>query len=80
MGTEMGEAGAYGPSPEELTRTRVPERLLEREDPDQLDRLDDVDMRRLVWACRGLTPGTFATRAKRARTDVFVSVIVRAVV
>lgn len=49
-----------GLRPEESTRTRVlvRERLLDRELPDLELREDEVDIRRLVWACRGSTPGT----------------------
>lgn len=55
-------------------RARTLVRELERE-PDE--REDEEDMRR--WRCirSGSTPGTFARRAKRARTSVGVSAWVR---
>lgn len=54
-----------GLRPDESTRARTLVRELERDEP---EREDEDDMRR--WRCmlRGSTPGTFAARAKSART------------
>jgi hypothetical protein len=51
----------------ESVRTRELERLLERDEPPP-ERDELVESRRRDWAARGSTPGTFAMRAKSART------------
>jgi hypothetical protein len=65
--------GEYARRPFEFTRTRLLERLemlLERDEPERDERVEEVDILRRVWARKGSTSGTLATRAKRARTKL----------
>jgi hypothetical protein len=73
IGIALDPPGEYARRPFEFTRTRLLERLemlLERDEPERDERVEEVDILRRVWARRGSTSGTLATRAKRARTEL----------